>query len=220
MNKTYYAVIPAHIRYDNELTPNAKLMYGELTALSNERGYCYATNNYFAQLYNVSKVSISKWINQLKDKGYIKVKLKYENKQIIERKIYIINVDEVVNINLGGIKEKLKDNNITIYKNNKVEIYNELIEKSFPHIISLFPNHLKPKTKQQINQWKSCLDKLERIDGYDSRSVYYIIKKVREDDFWKDNFYSLLKLRKKNKYDVKYIDIFKEKFAKDYDINK
>ena len=39
MNKSYYAVIPANIRYDDDLTPNAKLMYGEITALSNEQGY-------------------------------------------------------------------------------------------------------------------------------------------------------------------------------------
>ena len=72
MNKSYYAIIPANVRYDNELTPNAKLLYGEITALCNEKGYCWATNNYFAELYGVSKTSISKWIKQLIDKGYIK----------------------------------------------------------------------------------------------------------------------------------------------------
>ena len=65
MKKNYYAVIPASVRYDDKLTPNAKLMYGEITALCNEKGFCWATNIYFAQLYNVSRVSISKWINQL-----------------------------------------------------------------------------------------------------------------------------------------------------------
>lgn len=220
MKRNYYAVIPSHIRYDNELTPNAKLMFGELTALSNDRGYCYATNKYFSELYNVSKVSVSKWINQLKEKGYIKVDLVYENREIKERKIYIVNPDDVVKINLTGIKEKFKDNNNTIYNNNIVKEYNQLIEDSFPHIVNLFPNHLHPKTNSQINQWKDCLDKLERLDGYDPRMIYYIVKRVRQDDFWKDNFYSILKLRKKNKYEVKYIDMFKTKFAKDYVVNK
>ena len=49
MKRTYYAVIPAYVRYDKDLTPNAKLMFGELTALSNDKGYCYASNKYFSE---------------------------------------------------------------------------------------------------------------------------------------------------------------------------
>lgn len=35
----YWAVIPASVRYDRELPPNAKLLYGEVTALSDKLGY-------------------------------------------------------------------------------------------------------------------------------------------------------------------------------------
>ncbi|HBI1964003.1 TPA: helix-turn-helix domain-containing protein, partial [Enterococcus faecalis] len=52
-HRGYYAIIPAIVRYDNHLNGNAKLLYGELTALANEKGYCWATNQYFANLYNV-----------------------------------------------------------------------------------------------------------------------------------------------------------------------
>ena len=54
MKPSYYAIIPAEVRYSN-LKPNAKLLYGEITALSSKEGYCFATNNYFAKLYNVTK---------------------------------------------------------------------------------------------------------------------------------------------------------------------
>ena len=40
----YYAIIPAEIRYDKKLTPNSKLLYGEITALANKEGYCWAGN--------------------------------------------------------------------------------------------------------------------------------------------------------------------------------
>ena len=46
------------------------------------------------------------------------------------------------------------------------------------------------------------------------------MNKVLKDEFWKSNFFSILKLRKKNNYGVKYIDMFKAKFAKDYEFNK
>ncbi|MDE5853231.1 MAG: helix-turn-helix domain-containing protein [Oscillospiraceae bacterium] len=71
IKKSYYAVIPATVRYDNNIIPSAKLLYGEITALCNEKGYCWATNDYFSRLYSVSKRTISSWIKSLCDAGYI-----------------------------------------------------------------------------------------------------------------------------------------------------
>jgi hypothetical protein len=73
MQKNYYAIIPANVRYDKELPSSAKLLYGELTALSNEKGFCWATNEYFAELYGVHNKSISRLISQLEKKGYVKI---------------------------------------------------------------------------------------------------------------------------------------------------
>jgi DNA-binding PadR family transcriptional regulator len=72
---SYFSVVPADVRYDKRLKPNAKLMYGEITALCNQEGYCWAGNDYFAGLYEVSKETISRWISQLKDYGYISVEV-------------------------------------------------------------------------------------------------------------------------------------------------
>ena len=58
IQKNFYAIIPAFVRYDKDLQPNAKLLYGEITALTNEKGFCWAENEYFANLYNVSTTSI------------------------------------------------------------------------------------------------------------------------------------------------------------------
>lgn len=85
----YYAVIPAKVRYDQELKANEKLLYGEITALSNKNGYCNASNGYFAELYGVHKKTISEWINNLKEKGYIDLTIIYKDKEIVERRIFI-----------------------------------------------------------------------------------------------------------------------------------
>ena len=60
-HRSYYAIIPANVRYDQRLKPNTKLLYGEITALCNERGFCWAGNEYFADLYGVNKETISRW---------------------------------------------------------------------------------------------------------------------------------------------------------------
>ena len=56
---SYYAVIPASVRYDERLKANEKLLYGELTALSRKDGFAFASNGYFAKLYGVSKETVS-----------------------------------------------------------------------------------------------------------------------------------------------------------------
>ena len=87
----YYAIIPANVRYDNELPPNAKLLYGEITALCNKEGYCWATNDYFAKLYDCAKSTISRWISNLKNRGYIQTSfvLKDGNNEMGQRYIQI-----------------------------------------------------------------------------------------------------------------------------------
>ena len=75
----YYAIIPALVRYDPELKPNEKLLYGEITSLTNKTGECYATNKYFANLYEVELETISRWIKHLKDFGYIDTEIVYKN---------------------------------------------------------------------------------------------------------------------------------------------
>ena len=100
MEKAYYAIIPANVRYDEKLKDKAKLLYGEITALTNEKGYCWASNNYFAELYKVNKSTISRLIKNLVDEGYIKIELIYQGKEIKGRKIYLdfaIPIDERIN---------------------------------------------------------------------------------------------------------------------------
>lgn len=70
---SFYAIIPASVRYDKRLKPNAKLLYGEITALCNKEGFCWADNAYFAHLYQVDRVTISRWISSLENAGYLMV---------------------------------------------------------------------------------------------------------------------------------------------------
>ena len=86
----YYAIIPAHIRYCDELKYPERLLYGEITSLLNKEGYCYASNRYFAELYGVIIGTVSRWISNLERLGFIKVVvIKDDKKQVVQRRIYI-----------------------------------------------------------------------------------------------------------------------------------
>lgn len=90
MEPNYYSIIPATVRYDENLSANAKLLYGEITALANQMGYCWASNNYFAKLYKVSVESIKRYLRQLKEYGYITVDVvRKKSNEVEERRIYI-----------------------------------------------------------------------------------------------------------------------------------
>lgn len=137
-NKNYYAIIPANVRYDPELRDKAKLLYGEITALCNERGYCWATNEYFSKLYGVSKATISSLISELIERGYITSKLIYKEgtKEILNRYLSILEYPMQKNLNTP-IQENLKDNNTCINNTNNIT------EREIEEINDLFNSFLE-----------------------------------------------------------------------------
>jgi len=122
---SYYGILPANVRYDNRLKPMEKILYCEISALSNKTGECWSTNKYFADLYDVTTVTVSTWVSDLVKLGYINRRIKYaeNSKQIIGRYLSILSGGIKENINTP-LKEKVKDNNtsISITSINKVEL--------------------------------------------------------------------------------------------------
>lgn len=148
----YYAIISAEVRYDKNLTANAKLLYAEITALLNINGECFATNKYFSNLYSKSTVTISKWVSELVANSYISTYYTYKGgtKEIDRRYIRILKGGIKENFK-GGIKENFKDS-ISLSKDK--------------HINNKGVSFKKP-TVNDIKEY--CL---ERNNGIDSETFF------------------------------------------------
>lgn len=86
----YYAIIPADVRYDDSIPANAKLLYGEISALIGTEGFCYATNAYFMKIYGFSDPTVTRLITQLEKAGYIKRIIERDDSgHVSQRKIYL-----------------------------------------------------------------------------------------------------------------------------------
>ena len=118
---SYWSIITAPVRYDKSLSSSQKLLFAEITSLQQKSGVCWASNNYFAKLYDVDPSTVSKWVNALEKRGYIKINYIKEGKQIKQRRIELIQggieifQEGIENIQ-GGIEKTPK---VIIKANNK-----------------------------------------------------------------------------------------------------
>ncbi len=191
--KSYYAIIPANVRYDEKLTPNAKLLYGEITALCNEKGYCWATNNYFAELYKVSIKSISRWINQLKKFNYIKIDIIYKenSKEIVHRYIQIWG-EGIDNFRTTPMDKKVKDNTTLINNtvnnknNNKSSSFNSILKDKYNTFL-LNNGYTKEDIKQYIFgspiELKQLSNLYKKFDNYEKFDFF--INQIKTNNWLK-----------------------------------
>jgi uncharacterized phage protein (TIGR02220 family) len=208
----YYGILPASVRYCKGLTPNAKILYTELTALTNKNGYCHASNNYFAELYNVSDRSISQWFKELSKFGFIEIQIVKNNSGTF-RKIFLSGMKESSN---GGMKisstpyeenfytkEYYKDNNTSMNNtsNNKESV--SVSESEIESVKYYFETNqilelLTEKTgaKYKIPKTKSLLLRY---------GVYKLIKERFEDGAILEDFVNVIEYKYNEWVNTKFI---------------
>ncbi len=90
--KKHYLNINSDILTDDSIDDGTKLVYAEIIALSQLKGFCYASNRYFANKFSKSISTINRRLSKLEKAGYIKRdSIKNENNVVVERRIYVTN---------------------------------------------------------------------------------------------------------------------------------
>lgn len=127
----YDVIIPSFVRYDSNLTELSKLLLGEICVLAVKEGFCWATNNYLSELYNVSVRTIIRSIQNLEENNYIRCEIQPNpnNKNRDIRKIFLTGDKNVMgDKNVTGTGDKNVTENIiqdiNINNNNIEEISN------------------------------------------------------------------------------------------------
>jgi hypothetical protein len=147
---SYYAVIPADVRYNKKLSANAKLLYAEITALTNKTGYCWSSNKYFGDLYGLSKDRISHLVSDLVDQKLIRVEITDK----IYRKIYLTLAKNSYPPSYKQRTPLAKNSDIILQVNNKD---NKTVSEKF--LAKHFQNKLKQMPDISSNFYKTIKSK-------------------------------------------------------------
>ena len=189
----YYAIIPADVRYSKKLTPNAKLLYAEITALCNMNGKCTASTDYFCKLYEVSRVSIQKWLKILESNNHIKRVNIYKqgSKEILTRVITLVNnpckekLIDNTNININNInltdsnkKERFKKPTLDDVKNYCILRKNNIDAEAF---IDFYESKNWYVGKNKMKDWKACIRTWERRDKDKPKSMSKIHQHLQKN---------------------------------------
>ena len=91
-----------------------------ISSLCAEKGYCFASNQYLAQLFDISEVSVSRKIKKLEEKNYITIEYTKRGCEIVDRHIRLTNLitDDYQKCK-STINKNVKENNIS---NNNINI--------------------------------------------------------------------------------------------------
>ena len=184
---SYFAILTADVRYDKTLKPLARLLYAEITALCNKEGYCWSSNQYFADLYEVDPKTVSGWIGQLKTKGYITVQLEYKEgtKQVLKRYIRINNggMDEIMDT--LPIKKWVPSPQNNGYPPHKIMEDNKTINNTFNNTTNKGTRFTPPSVDEvndYCNQRNNLVDAETFIDFYQAKG--WMVGKNKMKD-WK-----------------------------------
>ena len=201
----YYAIIPANVRYNENLNSSEKLFYSEITCLTQKTGECWASNNYFSQLYDVRPSSISNWVKKLENEKLIEVEYIKKGKEIQKRIIRlrgIQNIDYLFNLSQQGIQnieegysKNRKENNTSInnINNNNTRYYED------DELNELFLEYLKQRKKMKaINSDRAIRGLLNKLENYSTP-----IKKQMIEEAIINSWKSIYPLKKEKPTDFK-----------------
>lgn len=152
MKKSWYAVITADILYSKNLTTRQKLLYAVVGNLSNEKGYCFASNAHFSRMMNCSIRAIQRDLNVLEKAGIIGRVMKLDNNGKVEYRA----LSPMTNMSPPHDKYVTPPHDKYVMYNNKV--FNNKINIPFASFWDTYDKKVGDKFKVK-RKWESLSNK-------------------------------------------------------------
>ena len=213
----HFTIVPNAIFRHEGISQQATGLYCYLFSHKSDQDI---TINFITNHFKNGRDAVRSAIAELESLGYLQREQLRQNGKIVAYNYILKDAPLTEKPSTGKPSpENPIQSNTSIYSNKDITTYtkrntstkSENVEKAYQHFVQLFPKRYRPKTPATIEKWKVCLDRIERIDGYDLRKVYEVCKQLRQDQFWSENFLSVLKLRNNDKNGIRYVDRFMER---------
>ena len=188
----YYAILTAEVRYSKALTPNAKLLYAEITALCNMNGKCTASTEYFCRLYEVSRGAVQNWLKMLDDNGYINRTVIYKQgtKEIMHR---YINLKDKGSINISTDNTNINITNTNLTDSNKKALFKKPTLDEVKNYCILRKNNIEAEAfidfyeskgwqigKEKMKSWKACVRTWESREKKNTKTMSKLDAQINE----------------------------------------
>ncbi len=208
---SYYGILPATVRYDSNLNMSEKVLYTELSALTNKYGYCFASNSYFAGLYKVTTGTVSGWFSSLEKAGHVRTEV--DKMAGNKRKVWTIvknnyrssekpedpysEKPEDINTTRDNTKKEYNGGSTTQILPDTAKEKKEPPSKEVKKKYSEFVRMTEKEYKKLVDDYgeKIAKDFIERLNDYIGskgkryKSHYYtILNWMRRDGIKKDQF--------------------------------
>ncbi len=165
-----WGILPNKIARDSTISPGAKILYCEISSLCASKGYCWANNEYFSKLFNVSKATISEWITQLEKY------LTFENRTSYMRRIRV----HTLNINAKFEPSRKLDSN----HQENLNVPSRKLERTIKKTLGYHQENLIHNSNSNSNNKKYNENSIS--ENKDDESSRFLITKDSEQKIEKE----------------------------------
>lgn len=205
--QNYFLIIPCRVMDDPQIDDATAILFGRIMSLSNNKQYCFASDEYLANLTKCKLRTLQYRLKKLKDRGHIKIETKKKG-MLWDRRIYPnLNYEPHEDASRSATQCASETHQVAEeqYKNNNNKKEREsrnsvpLSEHAFglsDFLFSKIKESNEKFKKPNREKWALEIDRMNRLDGYSWEDIKGLIEFAHSSDFWKGNIHCPATLRK------------------------